>query len=62
MKALNRWMRASGISQSQLARLMECDRYQVNRWVRGVRRPSIDTLRRIQKATGLTLKELSRGL
>ena len=62
MKALRAWLKASGLNQSQFAALMDTDRYQVSRWLRGRKRPNLDTLRKIQKATRIPLEDLAKGL
>jgi len=62
MKVIAKWMKDQGLTQSEFARLLGVDRHQVNRWLRGKKRPNLDTLRRLQKATGLSLDDLTKGL
>jgi len=60
MKELRAYLVANGISQGELARRMRSDRFQVSRWLNGVKRPNVTTLKRISKVTGLTLDQLAK--
>ena len=60
MKELRAWLKSKGWSQGELARRMDSDKVQVSRWLNGVKRPSVATLKRIGKVTGLTLDQLAK--
>ena len=60
MKELRAWLKSQGMSQGELARRMGSDRHQVSRWVNGVKTPTVATLARIRKVTGLTLDQLAK--
>jgi len=58
MKALKIWLTKNGISQGELARRMNSDRHQVSRWVNAAQKPSLETLKKISKVTGLSMDVL----
>ena len=60
MREVKAWLKAHGLSQGELARRMKSDRHQVSRWLNGVKTPTVGTLKRFQKVTGLTLEQLTR--
>jgi len=47
---LSRVLVANDITQGALARAMGCTRQEVSRWLRGVRRPSLGTMMRMERA------------
>lgn len=58
MKALKAYMAANNISQSDLARKLGTDKFQVSRWMNGHKAPNISTLRRMSKRLGVPLESL----
>ena len=55
-------MTVAGISQAELARRAEISVEELNRFVQGKREPRIKNLRKISKATGISLERLVESL
>lgn len=53
--------RSSGLTQKQLAELLEVEPITVSRWERGVTSPSLPRLRRIAEVTETTVSDLVRA-
>lgn len=62
MKVLQDYLQVAGISQAELARRAEISVEDLNRFVMGKREPRIKNLRKISKATGISLERLVESL
>jgi transcriptional regulator with XRE-family HTH domain len=62
MKVLQDYLTVAGISQAELARRAEISVEELNRFVQGKREPRIKNLRKISKATGISLERLVESL
>lgn len=62
MKVLQDYLVVAGISQAELARRAEISVEELNRFVKGQREPRIKNLRKISKATGISLERLVESL
>jgi transcriptional regulator with XRE-family HTH domain len=58
MQALRDYMDRAGISQSELARRLNTDRWQVSRWMRGHVEPSLATRKHISSTLRIVLEKL----
>lgn len=63
IRELRALMDANGISQGALARASSYSKHEVSRWMRGVRRPSLQTMMRLDRALHdcLLMKEEAGG-
>ena len=62
MKVLQDYLQVAGISQAELARRAEISIEELNRFVQGKREPRIKNLRKLSKATGISLERLVESL
>lgn len=62
MKVLQDYLEIAGISQVELAKRAEISVEELNRFVQGKREPRIKNLRKIAKATGISLERLVESL
>lgn len=62
MKVLQDYLQVAGISQAELARRAEISIEELNRFVQGKREPRIKNLRKLSKATGISLARLVESL
>jgi transcriptional regulator with XRE-family HTH domain len=62
MKVLQDYLSIAGVSQAELARRTEISIEEINRFVQGKREPRIKNLRKISKATGISLEKLVESL
>ena len=62
MKVLQDYLKVAGISQVELARRSEISIEELNRFVQGKREPRIKNLRKLSKATGISLEKLVESL
>jgi transcriptional regulator with XRE-family HTH domain len=62
MKVLQDYLVVAGISQAELARRAEISIEELNRFVQGKREPRIKNLRKLAKATGISLERLVESL
>lgn len=58
MKHLKAWLTSHKTSQAELARLLGTSRSAVCHWLAGSKSPSVETLKKLQKVTGLSLEKL----
>jgi transcriptional regulator with XRE-family HTH domain len=54
-------MRTQEINQSELAERLGADRHMVSRWLNGRKKPSLETLLKISRVTGIKLEALARS-
>jgi transcriptional regulator with XRE-family HTH domain len=62
MKVLQDYLQVAGITQAELAKRSEISVEELNRFVQGKREPRIKNLRKISKATGISLEKLVESL
>jgi transcriptional regulator with XRE-family HTH domain len=58
MKALIEYLHISGITQAELARRVGITPVELNRFIQGKREPRVKNLRKIAKATGISIEKL----
>lgn len=62
MKALIEYMKVAGVSQVELGKRCGFSQGQMNHWLRKRRSPTVANLKRISKATGISLEKLAEDL
>jgi len=62
MKALEDYLRITGMTQAELAKRAEMSQANLNHFMKGRREPRIKNLRRLSKATGISIEKLVEGL
>ncbi|MFF9577323.1 helix-turn-helix transcriptional regulator [Streptomyces rubiginosohelvolus] len=50
--------RSQGMTQEKFAEAVGTSRFMVNRWEAGIHRPNLESLKKIARATGKTLREV----
>lgn len=62
MKALIEYMKVAGITQAELGKRCGFTAGQLNHWICKRREPTVTNLKRIAKATGISLEKLAEDL
>jgi len=62
MKALKDYLELSGMTQAQLAKRAGLHPTAINHFLTGEREPRISNLRKLSKATGISIEKLCEGL
>jgi len=62
MKALTDYLKANEMTQAELAKRAGMTPIDVNRYVKGKRKPGVSSLKKLAKATGISLQKLVESL
>ena len=62
MKALTDYLSLTGLTQAELAKRADMDPGQLNHFMNGRREPRISNLRKLSKATGISIEKLVESI
>jgi transcriptional regulator with XRE-family HTH domain len=62
MKALEDYLRLTGMTQTELAKRAKMSQANLNHFMKGRREPRIKNLRKLSEATGISIENLARDL
>ena len=62
MQVLTDYLTVAGITQAELARRAEISVEELNRFIQGKREPRVANLRKISKATGISIEKLIESI
>jgi transcriptional regulator with XRE-family HTH domain len=62
MKALEEYLRLTGLSQAELAKRLKVRPEDLNRWLNDHRAPTVANLKKISAHTGISLEKLAAEL
>jgi transcriptional regulator with XRE-family HTH domain len=51
MKTLKRYMRENRLNQTEVAEMLDTDRFRISRWLNGRQKPSLTSIEKIAKVT-----------